>query len=252
MLGVQRFVWRQASRIPRRPQQAGPSSTQLAGCAGADYLLIIQQVMPRVDADRRRVRDSARSRRAILDAAERLFAERGYEATSMAEIGAAAKLSRATPSYFFHAKEDLYRAVLGRAFEKTSELIISAGFGAGGFEKATRKAVGEYLDFLSSRPSFVRLVVRECLDGGRFLEGLPEHLAAVAQGMSAVGEGSPRLRARVDPRHLLLSGISLCWFPIVARPLTADLGLHPDSKEFVEQRKRQVSDLLLHGALAVR
>jgi AcrR family transcriptional regulator len=203
-------------------------------------------------APRRRVRDSARSRRTILDAAERLFAERGYEATSMAEIGAAARLSRATPAYFFHSKEDLYRAVLGRAFEETAELISSVEFSAGGFEEAITNAVSNYLDFLAGRPSFVRLVVRECLDGGRFLEGLPEHLSAIAQAMSAVDEGRRRLRGRIDPRHLLLSGISLCWFPIVARPLTADLGLHPGSKTFGEERKKQVIELLLHGALTGR
>ena len=38
--------------------------------------------------DRRR--DAARSREAILDAAERLFAAHGYEATSLQEVGAAA------------------------------------------------------------------------------------------------------------------------------------------------------------------
>jgi AcrR family transcriptional regulator len=201
---------------------------------------------------RQRVRDSARSRRAILDAAERLFAERGYEATSMAEIGAAAKLSRATPSYFFRSKEDLYRAVLGRAFEETAELINTPDFGADGFEEAMTKAVSNYLDFLASRPSFVRLVVRECLDGGRYLERLPEHLAAIAKGMSAFDKGRRRLRGRIDPRHLLLSGISLCWFPIVARPLTADLGLHPESKAFLPERKKQVIELLLYGALTSR
>ena len=47
-----------------------------------------------------RERNPARSRAAILDAAERLFAEKGYEATSLSEVGTAAGLSRATPGYF--------------------------------------------------------------------------------------------------------------------------------------------------------
>src|SRR5918911_4763660 len=63
-----------------------------------------------------KVRDAERSREAILAAAERLFAERGYEATTLQEIGAAAGLSRGTPSYFFGSKEQLYMDVLRRAF----------------------------------------------------------------------------------------------------------------------------------------
>ena len=46
-------------------------------------------------------RNATRSRAAILDAAERLFAERGYDATSLTEVGAAAGVSRGTPGYFF-------------------------------------------------------------------------------------------------------------------------------------------------------
>jgi AcrR family transcriptional regulator len=197
-----------------------------------------------------KIRDPSRSRRAILDAAERLFARRGYEAATMGEIGAVAGLSRGAPAYFFGTKEDLYRAVLARAFTETAELVQATDLDADGFEEAATTTIERYLDFLSARPSFLELVVRECLDGGRFLEGLPEHVAAVATAMQVVEQGQRSLRAGLDPRHLLLSGISLCWFPLIARPLTADLGFDPESPSFVEQRKKQVAELLLHGALS--
>jgi hypothetical protein len=111
--------------------------------------------------------------------------------------------------------------------------------------------MGRYLNFLDARPSFIRLVVRECLDGGRFLQGLPEHLAAIARAIRVIGQRGP-LRSEIDPRHLLLSSISLCWFSMVARPLTADLGFNPDSSAFTDERTKQVVELLLHGALAGR
>ncbi len=65
-----------------------------------------------------RKRDAERSRAALLDAAEELFARDGYERTSLEAIGAAAGLSRGTPRYFFGSKEDLYRAVLTRIVER--------------------------------------------------------------------------------------------------------------------------------------
>src|ERR1044071_1378756 len=50
----------------------------------------------------------------ILDAAERLFARKGFDPTTIKEIGAAAKLNPALLYYYFRDKEELYRAVLQR------------------------------------------------------------------------------------------------------------------------------------------
>ena len=65
-----------------------------------------------------RIRDAERTRAAILDAAERLFAEQGYDATSLTEVGAAAGVSRGTPGYFFGTKAELYQAVLDRCVRR--------------------------------------------------------------------------------------------------------------------------------------
>ena len=68
-----------------------------------------------------RRRDPDASRRAILDAAEALFAERGYDGASMGEIGRRAGVSSALPSYFFGGKEQLYVAVLERLIAAREE-----------------------------------------------------------------------------------------------------------------------------------
>ncbi len=49
-------------------------------------------------------RNPARSRAAILDAAERLFADQGYEATSLSAVGTAAGVSRGDPGLFLRIK----------------------------------------------------------------------------------------------------------------------------------------------------
>ena len=77
-------------------------------------------------AARPRIRDADRSRRAILDAAETLFAQRGFEAVSLQEIGDAAGLSRGTPNYFFGSKQDLYVAVLEHVFADREEATMRA------------------------------------------------------------------------------------------------------------------------------
>lgn len=50
----------------------------------------------------------------ILDAAERLFARDGFDATSLRAITAEAKVNLAAVNYHFQSKEALVQAVIGR------------------------------------------------------------------------------------------------------------------------------------------
>src|SRR5687768_10589134 len=130
-----------------------------------------------------KTRDAFRTRGAILDAAEQVFADRGFDATSLHEIAAAAQVSRATPSYFFGSKEGLYLAVLERVFAER-QLAARAAFEpleawvrgderSSSLRTALEQAADGYMGFLQQRPSFVRLLQHEDLTGGRHLAATP-------------------------------------------------------------------------------
>ena len=59
-----------------------------------------------------RPRDAAASRRALLDAAGALFHARGYDGTTVREIGERAGIDPALIARYFGGKEGLYLAVL--------------------------------------------------------------------------------------------------------------------------------------------
>jgi len=193
-------------------------------------------------------RNAARSRSAILDAAERLFAERGYDGTSLNEVGAAAGVSRGTPGYFFGSKADLYRAVLDRAFAEVRE-AVRAGRARALASSQTAEAilagaVSDYFDFLAARPNFVRLIEREALSGAGLLEGA-SHLSAGQEALAAIsaelglddGESG-------DAAQLLLSIISLCWFPLIhARTVAPAVGVERERVGDFERRKHHVASL---------
>jgi AcrR family transcriptional regulator len=66
-------------------------------------------------------RPSDITRERIMKAAERLFAERGYDATSIRTIVAKARVNQAAINYHFDGKDGLYREVLRAAFRALTE-----------------------------------------------------------------------------------------------------------------------------------
>ncbi len=222
----------------------------MAGCPGLNGETTAPMESPTTTPPR--PRDAARSREAILDAAEALFAERGYEGASLHEIGRRAGVSRGTPGYFFGSKDGLYRATLERVFAAELELVFGAAeraAAAGGAEAALAAAITSFQDFLEARPSFVRLVEREALAGGRLLGATAVHSVSMREGLTATAAllaGGPF--RPVDPAHFLLDVLALCWFPIAhAETFARGLGLDPESGEFREARRRHVVELVLRG-----
>ncbi len=70
-------------------------------------------------------RPSEITRERILKAAERLFADRGYDATSIRAIVAKARVNQAAINYHFAGKDGLYREVLRAAFRALTEHQLS-------------------------------------------------------------------------------------------------------------------------------
>jgi TetR/AcrR family transcriptional regulator, regulator of cefoperazone and chloramphenicol sensitivity len=70
---------------------------------------------------RRMTRPSEVTRERIMKAAERLFAESGYDGTSIRAIVAKAKVNQAAINYHFEGKDGLYREVLRVAFRALTE-----------------------------------------------------------------------------------------------------------------------------------
>lgn len=70
---------------------------------------------------RQMTRPSEVTRERIIKAAERLFAEGGYDGTSIRAIVAKAKVNQAAINYHFEGKDGLYREVLRAAFRALTE-----------------------------------------------------------------------------------------------------------------------------------
>ena len=103
-------------------------------------------------------RPSEITRERVMKAAERLFAERGYEGTSVRAIVAKARVNQAAINYHFAGKEGLYREVLRTAFRAlTAHHLAHAEEGkAASREAALGAFVRRQLRPLTARDEFSR------------------------------------------------------------------------------------------------
>jgi TetR/AcrR family transcriptional regulator len=200
---------------------------------------------------RDRERDADRTREGILQAAERLFAEHGYDATSLSEVGRSAGVSRATPGYFFGSKLELYQAVLTRCFDEVRDAVRQ---GRARARRAGREpevvlagVVSDYFDFVLARPTCVRLIQREALAETPHLDGASLGLATGREMVEALAEELALDRAEArEVAQLLFSLIALTWFPLLHRRTLGRLvGLDPTAPDYLEHRKQHVTDLLV-------
>jgi len=171
-----------------------------------------------------RTRDADRSRTHILDAAERLFAEAGYEAVTMAQIGAAAGVSRGTPGYFFGTKQDLYAEVVRRAgatFRMLGE-TLRVRDAAAERDAATlvQETVAAFAELVRARPGVVRLIDR---DAGA-TAGTP-HADALRDALAPLGDAA-------GPTAMTI--LALLWHPVVQPASATALGVGDGADAWIQ------------------
>ncbi len=103
-------------------------------------------------------RPSEVTRDRITKAAERLFAERGYDGTSVRAIVAKARVNQAAINYHFDGKDGLYREVLRAAFRAMTEdqLAHAEETKAMSREEALRAFIRRQLHPLMGRDEYSR------------------------------------------------------------------------------------------------
>jgi AcrR family transcriptional regulator len=144
----------------------------------------------------------------ILDAAEALFAERGYAGTSLRDV--AERVGLRIPSLYNHfaSKDALYAAVLARGFGPVLELLGEFA-GQSAAERDDRALITRVMAVLRRHPHLPRLIQHETLAGGeRLTPMLREWIAPVFGRAGEVAESTPGAsRWRPEDRPLLVIAV---------------------------------------------
>lgn len=97
----------------------------------------------------------------ILDAAEQVFAEHGYETAKVQAVASAAGVSLATLYGVFETKWDLYRAVHDRRTSALIEFTRARGATEGDIIDRMRASIDAYIEFHMQHTNYLRMHLRE-------------------------------------------------------------------------------------------
>jgi len=160
--------------------------------------------LPTVD---RRQRRKAQTRERLLEAASRLFAERGFEATRPQDIAREADVAIGTFYLHFADRREAFEAFTARAATELMERARTRAPDNGNFEARLRCTLESLLDYMDEKPGVVRAAFAdEAVIGsapGAHAESLRERLAqGLASGLE-LGMARGEILGDYDP--LLIS-----------------------------------------------
>ncbi|WP_372747351.1 TetR/AcrR family transcriptional regulator [Litorivivens sp.] len=107
-----------------------------------------------------------RTRAEILNAAEQLFASRGFAATRLEDVAEEVGVTRAALFYHFKDKQMLFEAMIANAFETlNTDLHDLLDATDKGIAERLRLAAEAWVNAILSRPTLARLIMRFVADG---------------------------------------------------------------------------------------
>ncbi len=197
-------------------------------------------------------RPSEITRERILKAAERLFAERGYDATSVRAIVAKARVNQAAINYHFAGKEGLYSEVLRTAFHTLTEDQIEHAEEAKAMsrEAALGAFVRRQLQPMTARDEvsrYMRIFNWETARPTAVFRKLVREEAAPFMGLAV--DLVRRFMPEADQRTLVLAAIWLigqCGVFVRNREQLAEL---PVAVSLDESTVKQLAELVSHWAI---
>lgn len=186
----------------------------------------------------------------IIDIATDEFVEKGLAGARIDEIGT--KATKRKIYYYFEGKDELYRAVLERAYSRVraseSEVDIESGSAA----DALRRLIEHDVHYHARHPELVRLVMNENIHRAEHLKQIPNlpqgnrRVIGMLEKIIARGQAEGLFRAGLDAVDLHLNLTALSFYSVSNQFTFAhNFGVDMTSPEAIARRASQVSDIIL-------
>lgn len=185
--------------------------------------------------------DPERPRR-ILEAADELFGDLGYDAVSVRDVADKAGVNKALVFYYFSSKEALFERVMDGYYEAHEKALRDA-FEGGDLDgdsvsERLHRLMDAYVDFIDSHRNFPRFVQQQVASRGPALELIGKNLVSMQRFIEQVLGDLVPAEGPLSAQHFFLTfSASVINHFTYAEALEPGWGRDPASKEGIAERR---------------
>ncbi|MEM9068618.1 MAG: TetR family transcriptional regulator [Myxococcota bacterium] len=179
---------------------------------------------------------------AILDAADAILTEAGYEALSARAVAERAGVNKALVFYYWGSTAELFERVLERYYERHKNALAKAFAREGTLEARLHHVIDEYLDFMEAHGAYARVVQQQVSTGGPHVAIVQKHLGEVLRMTTSMLSELTDEEGPLSGRHfhLSLSAAVINYFTYAPMLGEEFWGVDPLSKDALAERRAHV------------
>ena len=188
----------------------------------------------------------------IIEAAKKVFIDKGFDGARMQEIANEAKINKALVHYYFRSKDKLFDAIFKEAFQQFFPKVVEIRMTEKPLFEKIEFFIDTYITMLSNNPHLPSFVMHEInRNPGRIVDIIkssgvrPEYLKLAIQKEVDTGAIIP-----INPAHLIINMIGLCLFPYMAKPIIQGFLFNGNSEayqQFLSERKKEVTSFVINS-----
>ena len=190
----------------------------------------------------------------IKETAKRVFFQKGLLKATTQQIADEAGVNRALINYYFRSRNRLFKIVLDEAINETRDKIDSIFKSDEPFKSKISKYLDVFIDRNGEFPYIQNFIITEIMQDpekmkeyfSRKRNHIMKHIVPPLKKEIENGNMQP-----VDPEHFIVNMMSMCSYPLVAKPFIQNMFSYDDKayKKFLKERKQVIYKVLFNEEL---
>ena len=190
----------------------------------------------------------------IKGTAKRIFFQKGLLNATTQQIADEAGVNRALINYYFRSRDQLFKVVLEEAINESRDKVDAIFNSDESFKVKISKYLDVFIDRNAEFPYMQNFIFTEIMQDP---EKMKEHFSRKRSHM--LKHIVPPLKKEIengnmkpiDPEHFIVNMMSMCSYPLVAKPFIQNMFSYDDKmyRKFLKERKQVIYKVLFNEEL---